>query len=249
MCSELGAGFTSCAAILPNASNATANVSLPGLTNASACVLRTECEERDVCAEVLGPDYATCANTEESPWVNAPCSAWHECVQGQEYVSQEPNSTADRQCARLTVCNSSTEFESVPPAEDADRTCTPLTTCTAAQWESLSANATRNRQCTDLTQCNETMEYESVPPDVSRDRNCTALTVCSAHATETVVPTPFTDRGCECNVGWWGDDGSWCRPWTECDDTQLLQSTPNSTHDRACEQLIQDCSGVWGGGL
>ena len=189
-------------------------------------------------------------------WTNgSTCVAWQQCVPGVQYSIQKPNINRTRVCALLTVCDNSTEYELVAPTATSNRLCARLIECTYQvqvavgklniQWESLSPNATRDRQCTDLTIC-DASQYESTTPTQTVDRACTALTECSEDGAEVVAPTTLSDRECECDAGWWGD-GVKCGPWTACDDTQLVRVVPNSTVDRECEQLIQDCSGVWGG--
>ena len=46
-----------------------------------------------------------------------------------EFETEAPTTTSDRQCAPLSVCDCGVEFESQPPTPFADRECQAYTEC------------------------------------------------------------------------------------------------------------------------
>ena len=114
----------------------------------------------------------------------------------------------------------------------------PWSICSEVQYESVAPTAISDRQCQLLTVCDSSTEYELVAPNATSNRVCASLTVCDANAVVLVNSTATSDRTCECESGYWGDDGTVCTAWTACSGgAEFMTTVPNATTDRACLAL------------
>jgi hypothetical protein len=228
------------------------------------CRNYTECDAES--------QYETDAPTRVSDRV---CRDWRECKKT-EYVVEAGTNATDRQCAKLLECNEYDEFESEEPTPTSNRNCSTATrACSSpAQYETVKLTKTSDRQCEDTTQCDPTTEYQTTEPTLYRNRVCKRLTECiPGQEHETLQPNAYSDRECECDYGTFAvpkptannkcqpwdicragyeyeyEEGTnetdrWCATLTTCDfpGKEYQSAAPTDFSDRNCSKLTPKCS-------
>mmetsp|Transcript_22124 Transcript_22124/g.77524 ORF Transcript_22124/g.77524 Transcript_22124/m.77524 type:complete len:2118 (-) Transcript_22124:13-6366(-) len=179
----------------------------------------------DACLTCTGGTSADCGTSCATGYYHDgdACNAVMTCAHD-EYETQGPTSTSDRQCANChDACNGCTG----PAASD-------CTACATGFWNDAGT-------CSAATACGSD-EYESAAPTQEADRQCAdcnaACSGCSGAGAD----------ACEvCAGGYWSNTGT-CTDVSTCGDDEYESAAPTTTSDRECAACDEACDGCSGSG-